>query len=474
MIEFCCLAINPIIMLLGRKLGANMIARVHTNLIFLFTIALLIGGCNTTSRMLIPIVKETELLSINKPKSDQATFALTKVIANLKRGTTIVHFPSAGVEGVNSYLCNYTYEGDSTLEWGAGTKVLGNWRTELGEIFYEALTQKGLHIAGDPKDMFGRRESIASTEYLIGARISKISGNFCEEHHWWDGRPLGKYAGEMYIKVEWTIFSSLLQREVVKVNTEGYFKQKRSKKDGISRTFREAFAQASENLMSSKELIKIATREKSPVDKASTGQKLVFKGGKERKSTVKNDLDRILPSVVTIRLGLGHGSGFFISENGLILSNSHVVQEAKKVSVILNNGLEVAGQVVRVNKQRDVALIKVALRIRNFLPIRITKARPLDTVYVIGTPIKERLRSTITAGIVSAIRKDERTGLEFIQSDAAISPGNSGGPLLDKNGNVIGISVAKITGGASESLNMFIPIGSALNALNLQHKSPDN
>ena len=76
----------------------------------------------------------------------------------------------------------------------------------------------------------------------------------------------------------------------------------------------------------------------------------------------------------------------------------------------------------------------------------------------------------MTSGVVSAIRIFSRSGLTFIQSDAAISPGNSGGPLLDKNGNVIGISVSIIADVSAQGLNLFIPIGDALDALKLKPK----
>ena len=140
----------------------------------LFVAAGLMAACNTTSQMDMPKLKSYELMEVNKPLSEQTTFALSKIVANLKRGTTIIHFPAAGVEGIDSSYCNYSHQGESTIEWGAGTSVLGNWSTELGEVFHEVLTQKGLHIAGDPKDLFGQKETVSSAEYLIGARISEI------------------------------------------------------------------------------------------------------------------------------------------------------------------------------------------------------------------------------------------------------------------------------------------------------------
>ena len=138
------------------------------------------------------------------------------------------------------------------------------------------------------------------------------------------------------------------------------------------------------------------------------------------------------------------------------------------MNIILNNGVEIKGEVLRKSDQRDVALIRVPIRVPSALAIRDEVVSPLEKVFVIGTPIQIGLKSTITTGIVSALRYYEHTNLDFIQADAAISPGNSGGPLLDEGGNVIGISVIKFGGQNIEGLNLFIPIISALNALNIE------
>ncbi len=226
--------------------------------------AVLLASCNTTSTMEVPKVANITPITVNQPVSKQASFSLSKVIANLKRGTIIAHFPGGDVNGVDGTLCYYNYGDDATIQWGTGSSVLGNWSTELGEIFYEVLSQQGLNVAGDPKDLFKKKEAVFSAEYLVGARITQIKGNFCHAHHWWDGRPLNMFSGEMFVSVEWTVFSSLLQREVHKLTTQGYFKQKQPKRDGVVLTFHNAFTHATENLMSSKKLIDVALRKRTP------------------------------------------------------------------------------------------------------------------------------------------------------------------------------------------------------------------
>ena len=272
--------------------------------------------------------------------------------------------------------------------------------------------------------------------------------------------------------VEWTVFSNLQRREVLKTRTVGYYKQAEPTKNGKILMMHETFARATENLTAKKEFIALASRQETPEEsEQNSGPVIVVKAINERKKELHKDIQDLLPAVVTVRARAGHRSGLSISRDGLILTNAHVVGKSKRVTIVLNNTIEVFGEVKRVNKKRDVALIKVPLRIPNVLPLRTRPAESLEKVYAIGSPLEEALKSTVTTGIVSAVRKSTRTGLVLIQSDAAISPGNSGGPLLDRFGNVIGISVSINIGRYAQNLNNFIPINDALNSINLKVES---
>jgi S1-C subfamily serine protease len=183
--------------------------------------------------------------------------------------------------------------------------------------------------------------------------------------------------------------------------------------------------------------------------------------------TLNFDVDRMRNPVVTIRIGQGHGSGFFIGDAGLVLTNAHVVGESNTVQVRLRSGIELVGRVLARDQFRDVALVDTAIRFS--APPRLGDALPTiaTEVYVVGTPIKESLESTVTKGIVSALRTDIASGKRFIQADVAISPGSSGGPLFNADGDIIGISAEKFAGGGAEGLGLFIPIADALEALGI-------
>jgi S1-C subfamily serine protease/AAA+ superfamily predicted ATPase len=169
-------------------------------------------------------------------------------------------------------------------------------------------------------------------------------------------------------------------------------------------------------------------------------------------------------AVVTIQIEGGHGSGFFISKDGYLLTNHHVVTENKFVTVKLTTGRQLPGEVLRTNKTRDIALVKVNESGMPALPLRLDVPEVASEVYAVGTPRDEKYSTTITKGIVSAYRTE--SDLSLLQSDVAIHPGNSGGPMVDRFGNVVAASVSGLTISAvSVSINFFIPIADALKFL---------
>ena len=169
-------------------------------------------------------------------------------------------------------------------------------------------------------------------------------------------------------------------------------------------------------------------------------------------------------AVVTVKIEGAHGSGFFISKDGYLLTNHHVVTENKFVTVKLTTGRQLPGEVVRTNKTRDIALVKVNESGMTALPLRLDVPDVASEVYAVGTPRDEKYSTTITKGIVSAYRTEN--DLSLMQSDVAIHPGNSGGPMVDPFGNVVAASVAGLTiSGVSVGINFFIPIADALKFL---------
>ena len=139
----------------------------------------------------------------------------------------------------------------------------------------------------------------------------------------------------------------------------------------------------------------------------------------------------------------GEGSGFFISPDGYAVTNNHVVDHAKSVQVTTDDGTIYTAKVVGTDKKTDLALIKVDGK-KDFTYVKFADQPPRigDWVVAVGNPFG--LGGTVTAGIVSARGRDIGAGPydDYIQIDAPINKGNSGGPAFDMNGNVIGVNTA--------------------------------
>ena len=158
----------------------------------------------------------------------------------------------------------------------------------------------------------------------------------------------------------------------------------------------------------------------------------------------------------------GTGSGFLISGDGYILTNEHVISGADKITVCLADGRQVRGQVVGADFQSDLAVVRIPQKNLPAPPQFSTASlRPGQWAIAIGNPYG--LEHTVTLGVISATKRpmqiDNRTYDNLIQTDCAINPVNSGGPLLNINGEVIGINTAILAN--AQGLGFAIPIGFA-------------
>ena len=160
----------------------------------------------------------------------------------------------------------------------------------------------------------------------------------------------------------------------------------------------------------------------------------------------------------------GMGSGFIINTDGYILTNYHVIEGATEVTVTLSDGQEVTASVVNYDSDQDVAMIKINedVEVPGVVELGDSDAlQPGEEVLAIGNPLSKELSSTLTKGIISALNRSVETesgvSSNLIQTDTAINSGNSGGPLINTKGEVIGINTLKASDGA-EGIGFAIPI----------------
>ncbi|KAG1179179.1 hypothetical protein G6F35_016250 [Rhizopus arrhizus] len=160
----------------------------------------------------------------------------------------------------------------------------------------------------------------------------------------------------------------------------------------------------------------------------------------------------------------GEGSGFIISDDGIILTNAHVVQDAREVTVKLTDRREYNAKVLGADPQTEVSVLKIdANELPGVIGGDVHQLHVGEWVLAIGSPYG--LENTATAGIVSAKGRSlpDDTSVPFIQTDVAVNPGNSGGPLINLDGEVVGINSQIISrSGGFMGISLAIPIDEAM------------
>lgn len=201
-------------------------------------------------------------------------------------------------------------------------------------------------------------------------------------------------------------------------------------------------------------------------------------------TTITDVVEKVGPAVVTVECQssgqvtfFGYsgdqtstGSGFIITQDGYIITNYHVVEGAESVTVILNDGTELPAEIIGTDSYGDLAVIKVDGEMPAVAVLGDSdNLKAGETVIAIGSPLGE-FRNSVTVGVVSALDRPMDTGSGYtmenlIQTDAAINEGNSGGPLVNLAGEIIGINTAVVRSGSStiaEGLGFAIPSNTAL------------
>jgi S1-C subfamily serine protease len=175
----------------------------------------------------------------------------------------------------------------------------------------------------------------------------------------------------------------------------------------------------------------------------------------EEEAATISAVQRVQPAVVTVlnqgRFGSGSGSGVIISQDGYIVTNNHVVEGARQLGVLFSDGRQAEARLIGTFALTDLAVIQVDEPVPAVAELGDSDALvPGARVITIGSPLG-RFQNTVTTGIVSALNRQvgELTGL--IQTDAPINSGNSGGPLINSAGLVVGINTLVVRGGQSEA-----------------------
>jgi S1-C subfamily serine protease len=330
---------------------------------------------------------------------------------------------------------------------------IGAGDDELRIKLIEHVRKKGFPVLGAESLVFNHDKS-ADARFALGGTVQGLDCLKVPEGH------------TCRIEVQWELFDRVEERVVYQVvsrhRAEGL--EMRTHAGRHAAAFTLLFGSLDGLLLRPKFLERLAKRRAAPLT-ASSFAPATFKGCGAPERLMPGATSELLPATVIVESASGLGSGVLISDDGLVLTAAHVV-EPGELTIQLQSGQRHKAVAVRVHKQRDVALVRFVDR-----PAEPTACLPLwserpaigTELYAIGSPRGKELAFSVTRGIVSSLR--EVDGIEFLQTDASLNPGNSGGPMVDAQGRVLAIVSWGVRG--AEGLGFGVPVGPGLVTLGL-------
>ena len=346
----------------------------------------------------------------------------------------------------------------------------------FAQTFEREVRSAGFPLAGASVDNLFGAASDAAGDLQVAANIKSATGDVCALLY-----ASNTMKGWMQLEVEWQIYSPIKREVVARIPITAAIEKKTPVEPGPlltdvldeavkgllnDKTYRDLMLSSAPDIVAGPGAAPAIAGGPATV---APGRDPILIGAPSRKPT---GLPEVAGSVVTIVAGGGHGSGFLVSANGYILTNEHVVRGSETVKIRWSDNFETVGQVLRLDRGRDVALIKTDSRGR--LPLLMSRgAIELgQEVYAVGAPLDIGLSGTVTRGIVSTSNRIFN-GYSFVQSDVQVNPGNSGGPLVTKDGQVIAMTdIGYQPEGLPTGINLFIPAGDALDFLGLKPAAP--
>ncbi|MCY4754546.1 S1C family serine protease [Pelomonas aquatica] len=339
-----------------------------------------------------------------------------------------------------------------------------NYGAFMTSVATQELKRLGYPLAGKGQSNAFDVDVAAAPDFRIGGILTEAKHELC----WLNSSA----EGWIYYKIDWALFSEKQQKVVYQATTEGLA----ASKDKVPDLPKRAIISSLSNFLAAPAILDAlkatpdaaapaapASAASAAVADAATAAALTLKGVPAAGGGALKNQAQLRNAVVTLETAAGSGSGFFIDKAGHLLTNAHVVKGSKYARIKLQNGDKAVAEVVKVNEQADVALLKTALTDGDALAIRGGVALDVGSdVYAIGSPLGV-LNNSMTRGVLSADRMLQ--GRRVLQSDAAVTFGSSGGPLLDGDGRVIAITQGSVEAG--KGFNFFIPIEEALKALQL-------
>jgi hypothetical protein len=364
----------------------------------------------------------------------------------------------------------YACDGSFTLAMStrAETLVLGTVARPVREEFTRAgyadpVGEKPMESDTDPDH----------GDLILAPVVEELYASYCQ------GTGNERNNGWVRVKIRWQLQDPAERKVIFSTQTEGSYQTVGNENIRDNEMFERAYRAAVRAVLAERAFHDAtvmqtgyaASPSSSPAMAAGeggsiSGETVTLKRVKAFPGPLTANITEVRAAVVTVsRQGGASGSGFFVGENGYVLTSNSLVAGSRFVRVKLVTGRELVGEVVRQDKARDVALIKTEGRNFIALPLASGEGGVGTEVTAIGSPAGEAQSGSVTRGILNAYRVVG--GQRFIQSDVTLLAGNGGGPLLDANGRVLGIT-AQAHPAATSRANYFIPIQDAIDKLALR------
>lgn len=343
-------------------------------------------------------------------------------------------------------------------KWGANSNDFAT--TDFNGIATTELETSKFNIY-KPNKLFNDNILEAPVRFILGATLKVVNLSNCIKLP-------SRTNACINIEVEWSLFDRKSNKTILTTRNKGY-----GSGVNIEESFKNSFQDCLRAMLFDSSLYNTILKYSEPTEEKqndTSGFSMTLDLVKlpELKST-SEIAAYATPAVVTIISEYGHGSGFFVSPTGFILTNQHVINEAKSIKVVLSSGVTLDARIEYEDAKFDLAILKV--NGSGFKPLAIGSQdliKPGAEVIAIGAPYSTELSHSVTRGIVSGIRLIE--GQRLIQTDVTLNQGNSGGPIIDSNGKVIGIAVSGLKKEGLQGLNFAIPIDVIINRLNITIK----
>jgi serine protease Do len=329
---------------------------------------------------------------------------------------------------------------------------IGFAKAEYRVHILEALRGAGFNAVGAESLVFDKDEA-ERADVVLGGTVRELT---CRQLH---GRP------RCSVGIEWQVLDR--ERDQVVYRVLSRYALLDLPRDNNALAGRMLTLGALRSLMNRERFKKLLNAERSAPAEEADYTAATFSRCSVDARELPQDFEAIAAGTVIVKSGNATGSGFVLSTDGLLMTAAHVVTMGKP-EIRTRGGLTFPARVVRMSRKHDVALLSLGptAAALSCLPFEPAAPMPGSDVFAIGSPGGEVLGFSLSRGIVSGLRliKD----VELIQTDASLSPGNSGGPLVDRQGHVVGVVSRKIAAHAVEGLGFAIPIRVGLAALKLE------